>query len=370
MMLHPSHPNIFPLARQRKALLLGINYDDSNSTMIPLRYPQRDAKEMRQLLKETFGFHDEDIIVLIDDEAEVEAGTSLLPTRENIMREVSGFINRGQDNMDYVLFYSGHVNQHCEKNPVKEDWLQAFIIPVNTKSDKYGECFPDSVIYDEFLHKSIIVPLEETKGCHLFAVIDAPYSGTLLNLRHHRCNRIGTVTSAVRHACRCYIVEDLVVPFYKDVLVSTYDDVLTSIYDAFFQKTTPQLPEAETPRPSPFRCNGFCPRVPNSSRKSTVICVSASKSSEVTLEGHNFDTLSSAIIKLLEKNPNASIKDAIYTARGAVKRLHQGALNALGSLGFQIALWNPQLASNYPVDHNTMLMYPETRHQEPGQPDV
>ncbi|KIM46233.1 hypothetical protein M413DRAFT_441309, partial [Hebeloma cylindrosporum] len=194
--------------RKRKALLIGINYG------LQLRYPQRDTKEMCALLKEKFEFLDEDIIILTDD---AEAGPSLQPTRDNIvtlviwmrfpfvrltvrqMREVGQFIIPGQDNTDYVLFYSGHSDQYDDLDgdkSVEEDGKKEYIIPVDAKKDAKGVELPESVIYDTFLHEKIIAPLNDKKGCHLFAVFDSCHSATLLNLRHHRCNRVGTLTSA------------------------------------------------------------------------------------------------------------------------------------------------------------------------------
>jgi len=196
-----ARPNRITSERKRKALLIAINYDAAELDIDRLRFPQHDLRQMRALLKEIFTFRDEDIITLTDDKAEVEAGTSRYPTRDNIMREVCGFINRGEDNIDYVLFYSGHADQHEEppsENPIEEDGLKEYITPMDTKKDPEGGDLPESVIYDTDLHENIIVPLNETKGCHLFAVFDSCHSATLLNLKHHRCNRIGTPTSLGR----------------------------------------------------------------------------------------------------------------------------------------------------------------------------
>jgi len=360
-----SRPGI-QLSRRKRALLIGINYNTSEQQ---LRFSQRDAEKMRQLLKDSFGFHDEDIIALTD-----EVDNLLPPTWANIMQGVGQFIIRGQDNTDYVLFYSGHSGQHPEPDNdirVKENGLRAFIVPVDCAIDMNREYLPHRVIYDKYLHESIIVPLEETKGCHLFAMLDCGHSATLLDLRHHRCNRIGTVTSAVRRALRQYIVEDVIIPFYKDVLRSAREDILVSIYDSFFRKETVQSSEADAPNP-PLnlamgkRCNGFCPRVPNLSRKSTVVCISACKDSEHTLEGDQFDTLTSAIVKLLQAKPQATLKDAMYIARGTVEQIRQYVRAEFSFLEAQslmkIVKWNPQLASNDPLDINTMLVYSETTY--------
>jgi len=90
--------------RRKKAIVIAIHYEGSDQ----LNLPHRDARKMCRLLKgevsvkgrgdyyadcprllvEKFGFKDEDIIILTDNVAEIEAGTSLPPTRNNI---VSGF---------------------------------------------------------------------------------------------------------------------------------------------------------------------------------------------------------------------------------------------------------------------------------------
>jgi len=111
-MLFLARPNRITLGRKRKALLIAINYDDApEQDIVRLKFPQRDLKDMRTLLKselniiqrfggtsmlivlafhtrsaEKFDFRDEDIITLTDDMAEVEAGISRLPTRDHIVR--------------------------------------------------------------------------------------------------------------------------------------------------------------------------------------------------------------------------------------------------------------------------------------------
>lgn len=347
--------------RKRKALLIGINYG------LQLRYPQRDTKEMCALLKEKFEFLDEDIIILTDD---AEAGPSLQPTRDNIMREVGQFIIPGQDNTDYVLFYSGHSDQHDDLDgdkSVEEDGKKEYIIPVDPKKDAKGVELPESVIYDTFLHEKIIAPLNDRKGCHLFAVFDSCHSATLLNLRHHRCNRVGTLTSAARRGVRRFVVEDVREPIRK----------------RFFLETGTQPHKVEVSLPG---CSGFCPRVPNRSRKSTVICVSACKDSELTLEHETSVTLALAIINLLKAKPKASIKDVMYTAIDVAKTVqHAAKLEAKRCWGMwkyvpfrnifisapeaspvrlALAKWNPQLSSNEPLDINATLLYSDMRNQK------
>jgi len=188
--------------RRKKALLIGINYNHAPD--LQLIFPQRNMIEMYVLLKDKFEFQDKDIITLTDEPVtEVEAITSLPPTQENIVRAVRQFIIRDQDNTDYVFFYSGHAGQYEElnsDNSVEEDGMIEFIMPMDTEKVSMEEYTPNSVIYDTFLHENMIIPLNEAKGCHLFAVFDSRHSATLLDLKHHRCNRVGTLMSAVRRA--------------------------------------------------------------------------------------------------------------------------------------------------------------------------
>lgn len=372
-----ARPNGITLGRKRKALLIGINYDAAQEEdIVRLRFPQRDLKLMRALLKDKFGYRDEDIITLTDNTAEVEAGISRQPTRENIMREVRHFIDRREDNMDYVLFYSGHSDQHLEPEsdnpPVEEDGLKEYITPVDTVKGPTREDLPESVIYDTYLHEQIIVPLSETRGCHLFALFDSCHSATLLNLNHHRCNRIGTPTSAFRRLIRHFFIEDVFNPMRKRLFGTTAGG---------------DRPNS-TPNPTKFtKCTGFCPRTPNQSRKSTVICISACKDRETAFEHESSDTLTSAIVTLLREKPKASLKDVMYTATGVVVKVLEAAKEHLEReqispwrrrLPFRtfftsspatsppaeelidiskLAKWHPQLSSNDPLDTNTTSLY-------------
>jgi hypothetical protein len=51
-MLFLARPNRITLGRKRKALLIGINYDDAQELdIVRLKFPQRDLRDMRALLK-------------------------------------------------------------------------------------------------------------------------------------------------------------------------------------------------------------------------------------------------------------------------------------------------------------------------------
>ncbi|KZP14201.1 hypothetical protein FIBSPDRAFT_1048961 [Athelia psychrophila] len=162
---------IFP-NRKRKALLIGIKKAKGEDT---LARPHEDVYGMRDLLIDVYGYRTADIKIMLDDG--VLEDTNMLPTHKNILREIGGLIRGAQAGDRFVFHFSGHSTQVENVSGTEDDGMDEAIIPVDSEE-----------IIDNALRKNLVDPLPA--GSHLVAIFDTCHSASLLDLSHHRCNRL------------------------------------------------------------------------------------------------------------------------------------------------------------------------------------
>ncbi|KAJ7064624.1 peptidase C14, caspase domain-containing protein [Mycena amicta] len=161
---------------KRKALLIGINSLSSSDEGHPtLHGPQRDAKDMKKLLVDSYDFLEEDIQLLVDD----GHSDHLQPDRANIMLAIKRLVNDTRAGDKLFFLYCGHTIQVPSRSPTEEDGLDECIVPLD------GE---DHMIKDNELRSHLVDPLPA--GSSLVAVFDSCHSASLLDLEHQRCNRV------------------------------------------------------------------------------------------------------------------------------------------------------------------------------------
>ncbi|KAJ7910890.1 caspase domain-containing protein [Mycena leptocephala] len=160
-------------AGQKKALLIGIR--TSRTGGYPeLKGAHDDVYKMRKLLLDVYNYTPTEINILMDDGHHVE------PTRDNILAAIAKLVKDVKDG-DHLLFhYSGHSTQvENPRSKSEEDGKDECLIPLDGEEMK---------IIDNELHASLVAPLPA--GAHLVAVLDTCHSGSLLDLKHYRCNRV------------------------------------------------------------------------------------------------------------------------------------------------------------------------------------
>ncbi|KAF8469276.1 caspase domain-containing protein [Russula ochroleuca] len=161
------------LPPNHKALLLGISYllppedSESGSRPNPLEGPLNDTKEMKTMLIDLFRYREQDIFVMTDEEKNV--GTEHWPSKENILRAMDNLVRDATPGDAFVFYYAGHGG--------RDD--------VGGKGAYILTC-DDQKILDHDIRKHLVDPL--TKGCRMTAILDACYSGMLLNLEHYDCH--------------------------------------------------------------------------------------------------------------------------------------------------------------------------------------
>ncbi|KAI0318169.1 caspase domain-containing protein [Amylostereum chailletii] len=193
-------------AAQRRALLIGICYGQGqkSSEFKKLNGPHRDVGRFRKMLIDVHHYRKEDIVVMIDRQ---EPGHStpphLVPTKENMVRELHRLVEGAERSDRFVFVFSGHSDQQeqslADNDQPEEDDRDEVIIT----SD--GE-----TIVDNDLRRWLVEPLPAGSG--LTAIIDSCHSGTMLDLPHRLCNgiyvpwisrsmrRTGTMHSSPNHS--------------------------------------------------------------------------------------------------------------------------------------------------------------------------
>ncbi|KAH9164043.1 peptidase C14, caspase domain-containing protein [Lactarius sanguifluus] len=163
---------------EHRALLIGINYvpsvSDKGQGHRELKGPVNDAKEMKKALIELFGYSEEDVRLMTDEEANRDS--ALWPSKENIMRELCELVRDAYPGDAFVFFYAGHCGQQkATTDPNEIDGLDEYIITCDHE-----------IILDDMLRECLVDPLPS--GTRLTAILDACHSGTLLDLDHYSCN--------------------------------------------------------------------------------------------------------------------------------------------------------------------------------------
>lgn len=151
--------------RRRRAVLVGCGYPGTQSA---LNGCLNDVKCMQFLLKNRFGFTDQQILILKDDTRD----PNFCSTKYNIMRGIQWMMTDQQPGDSLFFHFSGHGSQKYDQNGDEEDGYDETICPTDYQSA--GQ------IVDDHLNAAMVRPL--LPGVTLHAVVDACHSGTALDL--------------------------------------------------------------------------------------------------------------------------------------------------------------------------------------------
>ena len=136
------------------ALIIGIDkYQNAN----PLRYAVNDAKAVRDLIVNEFGFGAKNVIELYDEMA----------TKDNILRAFDDLIKNTGENDRVFIFYAGH----GITMPLPEGKERGYILPVDADPSKP---VLTAISTDQLNEFSEAIPAK-----HLYFVMDACYGGLI-----------------------------------------------------------------------------------------------------------------------------------------------------------------------------------------------
>ncbi|KAI0754085.1 caspase domain-containing protein [Daedaleopsis nitida] len=163
----------------RRALLIGITYKGTDGPR--LRMPHKDARDLRDLLldKDKYGFLESEITLMLDDD---DVPSHLVPSRENILREIQALVKGALAGDRFMFYYAGHSDQIPTLSMDEEDGLNETILPYHAPGQE------PTLIIDDELRDMLVDPLPI--GSSLTAIFDSCHSGTLLDLDHYLCNRV------------------------------------------------------------------------------------------------------------------------------------------------------------------------------------
>ncbi|KAI0318170.1 caspase domain-containing protein [Amylostereum chailletii] len=167
-------------APRRRALLVGICYGQSSDSneFSKLKGPHRDVNKFRKMLTTVHNYRKEDIIVMKDLK---KVQDRLVPTRENLVREIQALVRGAESGDRFVFVFAGHSDQQVQ---VLADNVQ----PEDDGRDEFIIASDGEKIIDNDLYRWLVAPLPTGSG--LTAIIDSCHSGTMLDLPHRLCNRV------------------------------------------------------------------------------------------------------------------------------------------------------------------------------------
>ena len=167
-LLHPKCGGNFKKAGRTRALLIGINYTDSDS---PLDGAWNDVDKAKKFAVDS-GFKDDSTCmrVLRDN------GSDVSPTKANIEKALRWLIKGASRGDSLFLHYSGHGVSMKDKDAFSDeaDGMDECLAPVDFARNGF--------IKDDDLFKMLVQPL--APGASLVAVMDCCHSGTLLDLSY------------------------------------------------------------------------------------------------------------------------------------------------------------------------------------------
>jgi len=379
---------------RKKALLVGICYEENEATAPTLRGTHGGVLELKKVLMELYDYAEEDIVVMLD--SSMVQNDYLRPTRDNILRQIDELVEGAQPGDHFFFHYSGHSGQVTNRTNSEEDGMDEVIISVDGKD-----------LIDNELRCHLVDPLPV--GSSLVAILDTCHSESLLDLKHYRCNRVFTPriskgrrrtdirwnANARRGAMittsgqTCYFRE-------ADAGIRTTSiDAMTTL------STSRRRIPAESrswPRPRPLKldtspvssiifsaercaspiplweCEGDCDRKHTQTADAAhVICVSACKDAQRAWEGPDGASITMELITILRDNPHPSLKNLmlrlshqthercleVHQSTRQYKKILQGIARSgvrVDSFGGDMDNFqDPQLASHKPLDMDELF---------------
>jgi len=305
--------------REKYALLIAIGSGISAGQ--ELVGPRKDVHEVKNLLIGTYGYRDENIVVLTD---RPDTSEDMQPTYANIIRELKCFVKDESRNNDYFFYYAGHSSQQASKDNKEEDKMDEFIMASDVYKNQQGGTPYGNCILDDDLKEYLVAPLLPEN--HFVAIFDSCHSGTLLDLHHYRCNRVYAATSFYRRSMR-WILE-----FSRRRRQHLYS----------LLPSTPSCHSSATK----VHCDGLCTRT---KWRHNIMCISACRDYQETYEDVDGRSMTTLIIELLKKEPRPTLKklmrettSAFHTLMKEMRKRHPDHVSG--------PLPEPEISSPIPLD--------------------
>lgn len=149
----------------KKALLIGINYQNSQNS---LNGCIQDVKNMRDILTNNCGYSLSNLRMLTED-------SPIKPLRKNIEDNIAWLVSGCVAGDTLVFYYSGHGSFIKDNNADETDGNDEVIIPLDY--EKAG------VITDDYLRSNMVGKVPT--GVTMWAFTDCCHSGTMIDLKYN-----------------------------------------------------------------------------------------------------------------------------------------------------------------------------------------
>jgi hypothetical protein len=154
----------------RRALLIGINYFGTGNQLSGC---VNDIENVKDLLINTLGFADKNIVVMVDSEDDPSHLSPCRPTRAKVVAAIQSIVKATQAGDTLYIHYSGHGTHYRNY-----DGLDVEI----DAQDEYMCTVDNSYIKDDELHA--IVNHQIADKAKVVIVFDCCHSGTMLDLSY------------------------------------------------------------------------------------------------------------------------------------------------------------------------------------------
>lgn len=295
---------------KKKALCIGINYVGQQAE---LRGCINDANNIKRFLVQSYGYKEEDIVMLTDDARDPRS----IPTKDNIMRAMQWLVQGAQQNDSLFFHYSGHGGQTKDLDGDEGDGFDEVIYPVDFKRAGH--------IVDDVMHDVMVRPLPP--GCRLTAIFDSCHSGSALDLPY-----IYSTEGKVK--------EPNLAAEAGQGLLSAVTSYARGDMSSVFSSVTGLI---KTATGSDKRASERAKRTKTS--PADVISWSGCKDSQTSADAVEAGTatgaMSFAFISALSQSREQSFQQLLVTIRGILKTKYSQ---------------RPQLSSSHPMDTNLMFI--------------
>ena len=148
----------------KKAVLVGINY--TNTPNIALRGCINDIVNISEVLIDSYDYDINNIVQLRDDTNDA----SKLPTRNNILSQLTNLVNQSSRLTEIWFHYSGHGSQIRDTNGDEADRLDEVLVPMDYQTKGF-------IIDDEIFN------IVKNSKCKTILVFDSCHSGSVCDLQ-------------------------------------------------------------------------------------------------------------------------------------------------------------------------------------------
>ncbi|KAG1729144.1 peptidase C14, caspase domain-containing protein [Suillus lakei] len=158
-------------AGNKKALLVAVR---SVEGFPILHHAHEDAESLKYLLIDKFNYPEANVVLMKDDAMHPK---HLWPSRKQILHQIAKMVKDASANDQFFFYYSGHGHQITCDHHTESDGMDEVIY-----------AHTGHYIVDNKLRKLLVEPLPQ--GSKLFALWDSCHSETILDLHHHKCNKL------------------------------------------------------------------------------------------------------------------------------------------------------------------------------------